>query len=122
MIPLRLNPDGVQIPVPSMNPHEIVGMLGGQLPVATIFTWVEVAMALSSRDVQIGFLERRIADLEKQLGVEPVSFETFMQEAQAEYEAAMAKAEAEHQAQQQEGAAPPQGTPPGHGMPGGQPR
>lgn len=119
MIPLRLNPDGVEIPVPSMNPHELAAMLGGQLPIATAFTWVEVTLALSSRDAHAGWLERRIADLEAKVGLEPISFEGFMHEAQQQYEAAMA--EHQQQQRQQQTSEPPTGDQ-GHGMPSGRPR
>lgn len=128
MTPLRLNPDGVAIPVPSMNPHELAQMLGGQLPLATVFTWVEVSYALSTRDAQIGWLERRLHDIEQKIGLEPIGMEAFLAEMQAEFEAAQA-GQAPPQGQPPQGEQPPQGQPPqgqppqGHGMPGGgQPR
>lgn len=122
MIPLKLNPDGVAIPVPTMNPHELAQMLGGQLPLAVAFTWVEISYALSTRDAQIGWLDRRLHDIEQKLGIEAIGMEAFLAEMQAEFEQHQAQEQAGAQGQPQQPQQPQ--APQGHGMPpgDGQPR
>lgn len=107
LIPLRLNPDGVAIPTTSMNPHDLVNMLGGQVPGSMVLTWLEVSYALSQRDAQIAWLERRLTEVEA--GRPSITFEQFIAEMQAEMQK---QYEAQH-------GAPPQQPPPPAGQPGG---
>jgi hypothetical protein len=148
---IGINPDGPQLPCPVGDDGQLgpassqllyqmmIQATGGNAPASVILTWVEVSMALSLRDLNAAWLERRISDLEAKVGVQGITFEAFMGEKQQEYAAAMQQQQQQQppqgqpqggqpqagqpqpgQPQQPQSGQPPQGQPPGgHGMPGG---
>ena len=105
LFPIALNPNGVQLPTYTMNPHEIVSKLQ-TVSGETLLTWIEVALALSARDAFEAWLDRRLRDIEAKLGLEAISFEAFMAQQRQEMESAMAA-----EAQGQQGGQQPQQQP-----------
>lgn len=119
--PLRINHDGPAIPTPSMDPSALMGNIP-QIPFSMVVTWLEIFRALDMRDFNAAWLERRIADIEKKLGIEPISADAFLQETQAEIAAMQQRQAAAGQSQAQPPQQPQaQGQPAAQGQPQQQP-
>jgi len=104
-LPFPLPPDGVLDGRIAFQMHRMGGTEGIQPHAAMI--GFETWRAFGFRDQETAWLKRRISDIEKKMGIEPISMDQCMKELQAEMMEAMAKAEAE-QAQQEQSAPGPQ--------------
>lgn len=121
-VPVPIGPDGQLNADVCKRLETVVGPMANAHP-HIVITWIEVLMALSARDghiaardTHIAWLQRRIEELEKKLGVEPINPQTFMQEQEAALHAAMEEEQRRQaaQANAQGGQAPNAAAPTGH--------